>query len=366
VRGILRRQAKARVLLGEVTHIDVAQKRIEVKDNGSIGYDSLIVASGSRHSYFSHPEWEPIAPGLKTIEDATRIRHRVLMAFERAERTENLTDQIGHLTFVIVGGGPTGVEMAGAISELARHTLRRNFRRINPARARILLVEGADRVLPPYPPKLSAKAEQALQKLGVEVWTNALVTAIRPESVDIKRPDGIQTLPTTTVIWAAGVEASPLGKILADATGAPIDRAGRVSVGSDLTLPNHSEIFVIGDLALSKDASGKPHPGIAPVAMQQGHYVARTIHQRLLGESPGPFKYRDKGMLATIGRGAAVGVVFGVNVSGLIAWLAWLFIHLMYLVEFENRILVFLQWLWNYVTRNRAARLITGVPAEEF
>ena len=361
LRGILRRQTNARVLLGEVTNIDVAQKHIDLKNNGSIGYDCLIVAPGSRHSYFNHPEWEAIAPGLKTIEDATQIRRRVLLAFERAERTENLTDQIAHLTFVIVGGGPTGVEMAGAISELARHTLRRNFRRINPARARILLVEGADRVLPPYPPRLSAKAQRALQKLGVEVWTNALVTAIRPDSVDIKRPDGVQSLPTTTVIWAAGVEASPLGKILADATGAPIDRAGRVSVGPDLTLPNHPEIFVIGDLALSKDASGKPHPGIAPVAMQQGHYVANVIHKRLLGESPGPFKYRDKGMLATI-----VGVVFGVNVSGLIAWLAWLFIHLMYLVEFENRLLVFLQWLWNYVTRNRAARLITGVPTEEF
>ena len=364
LRGILRHQTNAQVLLGEVTNIDVAQRRIDVKDNGQIPYDYLIVAPGSRHHYFGHPEWEPIAPGLKTIEDATQIRRRVLLAFERAERTESLTDQQAHLTFVIVGGGPTGVEMAGAISELARHTLRRNFRRINPARARIILVEGADRLLPPYPPKLSAKAERSLQKLGVEVWTKALVTGIRPDSVDIKQPDGVKTLPTTTVIWAAGVEASPLGKILATATGAAIDRAGRVSVGPDLTLPGHPEIFVIGDLALSKDATGKPHPGIAPVAMQQGHYVANVIHKRLLGESPGPFKYRDKGMLATIAVGAAVGVVFGVNVSGLIAWLAWLFIHLMYLVEFENRLLVLLQWWWNYWTRNRSARLITGVSAE--
>ncbi len=351
--AVLSRQSNANVLLGEVTHINVAQKRVQLKDNAEISYDYLVVAPGSRHHYFGHPEWESIAPGLKTLEDATEIRRRVLMGFERAERVENLTDQLPHLTFLIVGGGPTGVEMAGAISELAKQTLRNDFRRINPAHARIILVESADRVLPPYPAKLSAKAEKSLEKLGVEVWTNSLVTTIRSDAVDIKTPSGVQTLPTTTVIWAAGVQASPLGKILADATSAEIDRAGRVTVGPELTLPGHPEIFVIGDLANSRDAAtGKVNPGIAPVAMQQGHFAAKAIAQRIRGESVAPFRYRDKGMLATIGRASAVGVVFGFNISGWFAWLAWLFIHLMYLVEFENRVLVFLQWWWNYWTRN--------------
>jgi NADH dehydrogenase len=360
LRGILRRQANARVLLGEVSHIDVAQKRVRLNEGDSLAYDYLIVATGARHHYFGHPEWEAAAPGLKTIEDATEIRRRVLMGFEKAERTESLTERQAHLTFVVIGAGPTGVEMAGAISELARQTLKRNFRRIDPAKARIILIEGTDRVLPPYPPNLSAKAERSLNRLGVEVWTNAVVTDIQPTSVTVKRKTGVERPATTTVIWAAGVMASPLGKILADATGAELDRAGRVTVGSDLTLPGHPELFVIGDLALSKDATGKPIPGIAPVAMQQGRHAAESILKRLRGETPGPFRYRDKGMLATIGRASAVGVVFGKRISGFIAWLAWLFIHLMFLVEFENRVLVLTQWWWNYVTRNRAARLITG------
>jgi NADH:ubiquinone reductase (H+-translocating) len=360
LRGILQRQTNARVLLGEATNIDVSQKRVQLKEGDSVPYDYLIVAAGSRHHYFGHPEWESAAPGLKTIEDATEIRRRVLLAFERAERGESLAAQHAHLTFVIVGGGPTGVEMAGAISELARHTLRRNFRRIDPGAARIILIEGADRVLPPYPANLPAKAEMSLKRLGVEIWTSAVVTDIQPNSVTVKKQSGAETFATTTVIWAAGVLASPLGKTIAAATGAELDRAGRVTVGTDLTLPGHPELSVIGDLSLSKDAAGKPHPGIAPVAMQQGRYAAESIVRRLRGETTGPFRYRDKGMLATIGRGSAVGVVFGLRISGFVAWLAWLFIHLMYLVEFENRVLVLTQWWWNYITRNRAARLITG------
>ena len=363
LRGILRRQANTRVLLGEVTQIDVAQKRVHLKESEPVAYDFLVVATGARHHYFSHPEWEASAPGLKTIEDATEIRRRVLMGFERAERSASAVERQAHLTFVIVGAGPTGVEMAGAISELARHTLRRNFRSIDPARARVILLEGADRVLPPYPADLSAKAERALQRIGVEVWTGSLVTAIRPDAVEVKRASGVETLATTTVIWAAGIQASPLGKALAAATGAEVDRAGRIAVSPNLTLPNHPELFVIGDLALSRDAAGTPHPGIAPVATQQGFYVAETIRKRLRGEPPNPFRFRDKGMLATIGRGSAVGVIFGLRVSGLTAWLAWLFIHLMLLVEFENRVLVFTQWCWNYLTRNRSARLITGESA---
>ena len=365
LRAILRGQANTEVLLAEVTGIDVAGRRVLLREGGAVDYDTLIVSAGARHHYFGRPDWEPSAPGLKTIEDATEIRRRILSAFESAERAADVSARQAHLTFVIVGGGPTGVELAGAISELARHTLRRNFRRINPADARVLLVEGADRVLPPYPPDLSKAADKSLRQLGVEVWTQAKVTDIQPHAVTIQRPAGPEIVPAATVLWAAGVLASPLGKILADASGAEIDRAGRITVQPDLTLPGHPEVFVIGDMALAKGADGKPLPGIAPVAMQQGRYAADCVRKRIRGEAIAPFRFHDRGMLATIGRAAAVGVVFGRHVSGWIAWMAWLFIHLMYLMAFENRLLVLVQWGGNYFTRNRSARLITGEPGDQ-
>ncbi len=361
LRDILKRQRNVRVLLGDVTSIDVAGKRVMLRDGEPLAYDSLIVAAGARHHYFGRPDWEQYAPGLKTLEDATEIRRRVLLAFERAERARDAREREANLTFAVIGGGPTGVEMAGAISELAHWTLKRNFRSINPANARIILIENADRVLPPYPADLSAKALRQLEHLGVEVWTGARVTDITGSHVQLHRGGRDEQLATTTVIWAAGVLASPLGKALATATGAEADRAGRVVVGPDLTLPRHPEIFVIGDLALAKDENGQPYPGVCPVAMQQGRFAAEVIRRRAKGSAPpARFNYSDKGTLATIGRAAAVGVVFGKHLSGSIAWLAWLFIHLLYLIAFENRLLVLMQWAWNYLTRNRSARLITG------
>jgi NADH dehydrogenase len=359
LRALLKRQANTRVLLGEVTDIDVPARRV-LFSGGEVRYDTLVVATGSSHHYFGHDEWERLAPGLKTVEDATDIRRRVLLAFEAAEEEADSKDRNAWLTFVIVGGGPTGVELAGAVAELARHTLRSNFRTFDPASAQVLLLEGTDRVLPPYPPNLSAKAAAQLARLGVTVRTDAVVTDVRPSGVTVRCSGLTQEISTRTVLWAAGVRASPLGRALAVATGAELDRAGRVRVGPDLSLPGHPELLVIGDLALCPGPDGKPLPGVAPVAIQQGAYVARLIRGRLEGTAPGPFRYRDRGTLATIGRSAAVADFHWIWLSGFLAWLAWLFIHLLFLVEFENRVLVFLQWGWNYFTRNRSARLITG------
>jgi NADH dehydrogenase len=365
LRSVLKRQRNARVLLADVVRIDVPGRKLIVRDGESLPYDYLIVATGARHHYFGHPEWEPAAPGLKTVEDATEIRRRILSAFETAERMPDTASQKKHMTFVIVGAGPTGVELAGAIGELAQQTLRRNFRNINPAHARILLLEGTDRVLPPYPADLSTKAERSLQRRGVEVWTKAKVTKIEPHAVTIERPGGIEIVPAATVLWAAGVMASPLGKMLGEATGAEVDRCGRVTVQPDLTLPGHPEIFVIGDLALAKGADGKPLPGIAPTAIQHGKYAAQVIQRRLVGKPIEPFHYHDMGMMATIGRNAAVAQLFGLHISGWLAWMAWLVVHILNLIAFENRLLVVTQWWWNYITRNRSARLITGVDEEE-
>jgi NADH dehydrogenase len=365
LRSVLKRQRNARVLLAEVVNTDVLGRKLIIRDGENLPYDYLIVATGARHHYFGHPEWEPAAPGLKTVEDATEIRRRILLAFETAERMPDLQSQRKHMTFVIVGAGPTGVELAGAIGELAQQTLRRNFRNINPAQARILLIEGLDRVLPPYRADLSAKAERSLQRRGVEVWTKAKVTKIEPHAVTIERPGGIEIVPAATVLWAAGVMASSLGKLLGEATGAAVDRCGRVTVQPDLTLPGHPEIFVIGDLALAKGADGKPPPGIAPTAIQQGKYAAQVIQRRLVGKPVKPFHYRDMGMMATIGRNAAVAQLFGLHFSGWLAWMAWLVVHILNLIAFENRLLVITQWWWNYVTRNRSARLITGVREKE-
>ena len=318
---------------------------------------------GSSHHYFGHPEWESRAPGLKTVEDATEIRRRILTAFEAAEREPDPAERGAWLTFVIVGAGPTGVELAGALSEIARHTLRENFRAIDPSQARILLVEGGVRVLPPYPPSLSDKAEISLRRLGVEVMKGTHVTGIEPKSVTVRIGPSSERIATRTVLWAAGVQASPLGQVLQVKAGAELVSAGRVRVQPDLTLAGHPEIFALGDMAACADATGQPLPGVAPVALQQGRYVAQVIVRRLRqNPPPPPFHYRDPGSMATIGRGAAVAQLGRLQLAGYPAWLAWLFIHLMNLIAFENRFLVLVQWAWSYITRNRSARLITGTP----
>jgi NADH:ubiquinone reductase (H+-translocating) len=366
LRAVLKRQKNTSVLLGEVVNFDLG-RRLALLADGAEPYDSLIVATGSRHHYFGHPEWEQLAPGLKSIEDATTIRRRILSAFEKAERSTDAVERAALMTFIIVGGGPTGVELAGTIGEVAHGTLRGNFRSINPAQAKILLLEGVDRILSNYPEKLSAKATRSLQRLGVNVRTNTLVTDVQPDRVTIRTGDMTETIRAHTVLWAAGVEASPLAKALAQATGAELDRAGRIVVQPDLTLPGHPELFVLGDMANYPYPDGKPLPGVAPVAMQQGRYVADLIQRRLRAAPPLPFHYRDRGAMATIGRAAAVADLGWITFSGLIAWLVWLFIHILYLIEFQNRILVLFQWAWNYFTRNRAARLITGAePTREF
>jgi NADH:ubiquinone reductase (H+-translocating) len=359
LRNILKRHKNTRVLLAEATRIDAANRRVILSD-GSIEYDTLVVSTGSSHQYFGHDEWEKFAPGLKTVEDATNMRRRILLAFETAEREPDPEKLRAWMTFVIVGGGPTGAELAGALGEIANDTLRRDFRNINPADARIILVEGADRVLPVYPPQLSASARKMIERLGVTVRTGATVTDVTKESVTVREGDKIETIPTRTILWAAGVLGSPLGRIVAQETGATIDTAGRVSVEPDLTVPGHPELFVIGDLANFVHQTGKPLPGVAQPAIQEGRYVAGVIARRLRGEKHRPFHYFDKGNLATIGRGAAVADLNWLQLSGFPAWLLWIFIHLLYIVEFQNRLLVFVQWAFFYFTYDRSARLITG------
>lgn len=363
LRKILGRYHNTQVLLGDVHGFDIAAHEVHL-DSKVLQYDYLVVATGAGHHYFGNDEWAAHAPGLKTVEDATAIRCQVLGAFEAAE-LETDPEVIRHyLTFVVVGAGPTGVELAGAISEIARHTLRHEFRTINPGDARIILLEHADRVLPPYPDDLSEDARHMLGELAVEVRTGVRVTGITAECVEVETPEGVETIRARTVLWAAGVKASPLGARLAEVTGAEIDRGGRVKVGADLTIPGHSEIGVVGDLALALDDAGAPLPGVAPVAAQEGRYVGRSILRRIAGEEVQPFRYFDAGTASTIGRGKAVAVIFGYHLRGSAAWLAWLFIHLMKLVSFENRLLVFMQWAWNYTTRNRSARLITEVEKQ--
>jgi NADH dehydrogenase len=364
LRAILKRQQNVEVLLAEVVDFDVHERRVLLRD-GALPYDTLIVAAGAGHHYFGHPEWETYAPSLKTVEDATTIRRRVLLGFESAEREHDPEQQRGWLTFVIVGGGPTGVELAGAIAELARHTLRREFRLINPAAARIVLVEGQDRVLPTYPPKLSARAAAELGKLEVIIRTRSFVTDVGPDAVTVRCGESHEVIACRTVLWAAGVEASPLAPRLARAAGTQTDRAGRIMVEADCSVPGHPDILVIGDMAHFRNAAGQPLPGVAQVAIQQGRHAARYIAARLAGKAVPRFTYRDYGTMATIGRAAAVADLGWIRFSGYLAWLAWLFIHLMSLVGHQNRLLVALQWGWNYFTRNRSARLITAsVPRQ--
>ncbi|MCA8940944.1 MAG: NAD(P)/FAD-dependent oxidoreductase [Planctomycetes bacterium] len=350
IRSVLRGQPNARTLLGRAERIDVENRRVVLAD-GVVDYDYLVVATGATHSYFGNDGWEPWAPGLKSVEDALEIRRRVLSAFEAAEREPDPAHVAELLTFVIVGAGPTGVELAGALSEIGRHTVARDFRTFDPASLRVLLLEGADRVLPGFPPDLSAKAASQLDRLGVEVRTSARVTEIDARGVSI----GDERVAARTVLWGAGVQASPLGASL----GAPTDRAGRVRVEPDLTVPGHPEVFVIGDL-MHLEQAGEPVPGIAPAAIQSGKYVAKAIRARIRGERPKPFRYFDKGALATIGRAAAVARIGRLHIAGFVAWWLWWLIHVAYLIGFRNRLVVMLGWAWQYFAFSRGARLITG------
>ena len=356
VRSILRRFENVEVLLGEVVGFELAQRQVLLKDDGGrLEYDYLVVAAGAQHSYFGHDDWEPLAPGLKTIEDALEIRRRVLLAYETAERQAALGNDPGPLNFVIVGGGPTGVELAGAIAEIAARTLVKDFRNIQTTRSRVLLLEGAPRVLPTYPEDLSRKAEEQLRRLGVEVRTGAMVTGVEPDEIRV----GDEVIPSTLTVWAAGVAASGLGRRISAET----DRAGRVPVENDCSLPQHPEVFVIGDLALFKDEHGRPLPGVAQVAIQQGRAVARNIGRQFHGRPRQPFHYKDLGSLATIGRAAAVADIFGIHLAGWIAWVVWLFIHILWLIGFRNRLLVMVNWTWAYFASQRGPRLITDRSA---
>jgi NADH dehydrogenase len=382
IRSILSSQKNVEVLMAEVTGFDLGGRKVETPD-GDFPYDYLIVAAGASHAYFGHEDWEPFAPGLKTIEDALEIRRRVLLAFELSERQVAAGAAAAPLNFVVVGGGPTGVELAGTLAEISRHALAHEYHAIDPKRAHILLLEGGPRILPAYAEDLSRSAQEQLQHLGVQVRTSNVVTQIEAGAIHV----GETRLAATVILWAAGVAASPLGKKL----GAPVDRAGRVLVQKDLSLPGHPEVFVIGDLAALKDENGMLLPGVAPVALQQGNYVAKLIRREIKSgntsvqgapSKPGapflasfarrgdvagggveprpPFHYWDKGSLATIGRAAAVAEFGKIHISGFIAWLAWLFVHILFLIGFRNRLLVFIQWAWSYVTYERGARLITG------
>jgi NADH dehydrogenase len=372
LRGIFKRDENVRVLLGEVTGFDLAKRHVLVDrlPDGSnaraIAYDSLVVAGGSSYSYFGHEDWRRFAPEVKSLESAVDVRRRILTAFEAAEVDPDPARRSAWLTFVVVGAGPTGVELAGQIAEIARDTLHGDFRTIDTRAARIVLIEKADRVLPLFPPGLSARAARALEGLGVTPLVARTVVGIDEQSVTITAGAGedSQRLPARTVVWAAGVVASEVAAALAAESGAELDRAGRVSVGPDLTLPGHPEVIALGDMVQVHDAEGRPVPlpGLAPVAMQQGRYAARAISERLRGKEPPPFRYRDKGNLATIGRAKAVADIKGLQLSGLFAWLTWLFVHLFYLIGLQNRLLVFIRWTFSFVTRGRGARLITGPP----
>jgi NADH dehydrogenase len=354
IRHILANQRNATVLLGEAKAIDVPGHKVLLADGAEIAYDHLIVATGAAHSYFGNDAWAPFAPGLKTLDDALEIRKRILLAYEHAERETDPVRRAAWLTFVVIGGGATGVELAGTLAEIARHTMKGEFRNFDPRNARIVLVEGVDRVLPPYPADLSEKARLQLERLGVTVWLSRRVTGIDADGVTM----GADRLAAKTVLWAAGVAASPLGKSL----GVPLDRAGRVPVEPDLSLPRHPEIFVIGDLAAAK-TDGQPVPGIAPAAKQMGTHTARNIVRRIRGEASAPFRYRDYGQLATIGRSAAVAYFGKFKLSGYPAWVMWLVAHIYFLINFRNRLVVMIDWAWSYWTMQRSARIVIGAES---
>jgi NADH:ubiquinone reductase (H+-translocating) len=367
LRSVLSRQKNTRVWLGTIVDVDPDTKRVILADGTVVPYDSLIVAAGSETSHFGHNDWQQWTPGLKSIEEATTIRHKILYAFEVAERLSDPKERRAWLTFVIVGAGATGVELSGAIAEIARQTLKNDFRSINPEEAQIILMDGAPRALMSFSEDLSEKATRSLAKLGVQVRCGAMVKHINEKGLAIESEKGAESIVAKTVVWAGGITASPLGKILARRTNAETDKGGRVEVKPDLTIPNYPDIYVIGDLASATDEKGRPLPGLAQVAMQGGAYAASAILRKVKGqpELP-PFRYFDKGSLAVIGRAAAVADVFGAHLSGLIAWLVWVFIHLMYLVNFQSRVLVFTQWAIQDLTFSRGARLITGAAPTDF
>jgi NADH dehydrogenase len=367
LRSVLSRQTNTRVWLGTVVDIDPDSKSVHLADGTVVPYDSLIVAAGSQTSYFGHNEWQEWAPGMKSVEEATAIRHKILYAFEVAERLSDPVQRRAWLTFVIVGAGPTGVELSGAIAEIARQTLKHDFRSIHPEEAQIILLDGAPRVLMPFPEGLAEKARRSLAKLGVEVRCGAMVKNVDKDGLAIDSGGRTDSIAAKTVIWAGGITASPLGKIVASHTKAETDKGGRVKVKPDLTIPSYPDIYVVGDLASAMDEKGKPLPGVAQVAMQGGAYAAKAVLRRVKGqrELP-PFRYFDKGSLAVIGRAAAVADVFGLHISGFLAWLVWAFIHVAYLVSFQSRILVFIQWAIQDLTFSRGARLITGSAPTDF
>ncbi len=356
IRSILRKQPNANVLLADVTAIDTARRQVILGD-GTIPYDYLILAAGAGHAYFGHEDWERYAPGLKTLEDALAIRRRILLAFEKAEREPDASLRRDLLTFVIVGGGPTGVELAGAIAEISRHVLVSDFRAIDPREARIVLVEGGPRILAAYSEKSASRAREELTARGVEIRTGVPVTGVSEGGVSL----GGEILRARTVVWAAGVAASPLAKSL----GVPVDRAGRAIVEPDLSIPGHPEVFVIGDLSVFLHQTGRPLPGLSPVAIQQGRCAAENVRRSLAGKPRRPFHYFDKGTLAVIGRAAAVAEIAGLRLSGLLAWMVWCFVHIFYLIGFRNRFIVMIEWAWAYVTYQRGARLITGEVGPE-
>jgi len=367
LRGVLSRQKNARVLLGDVVDVDPTAKRVLLEDGAAFDYDSLVVAAGSQSSYFGNDEWQQWAPGLKSVEEATTIRHKILYAFEVAERLPDPEQRNAWLTFVIVGAGPTGVELAGAIGEIARQTLKNDFRSIRPEDARIILLDGSPRLLMAFPEDLAKKAEQSLAKLGVQIRMGTRVKQVDRDGVTLQTNGSIERLPTKSGIWAGGVTVSSLGRTLAKRTGAETDHGGKIKVGLDLTVAGFPDLYVVGDLALSIDKGGKPLAGVAQVAMQQGAYAAKAIIRKAKGEpKPEPFSYFDKGNLAVIGRAAAVANVFGVHLSGLPAWVVWAFIHLMYIVEFQSRLVVFVKWAIQDLTFSRSARLITGSATTDF
>jgi len=363
IRAVLNRQKNTEVLMGEVTSIDTEEQKVILRHR-EINYDSLIVATGVSHQYFGNDDWAQKAPGLKTVEDALEIRRRIFIAFESAEKETDPEKRKAWLTFVLVGGGPAGVELAGALGELAHGTLKEDFRNIDTSEARIILLQSPDRILPTYPPKLSAKAQADLEKLGVTVQTGARVTNIDNNVATVRRGDVVEEIQARTILWAAGMKASGMAKVLAESAGAELDRGGRVMVTPEFKVPGRENIFVIGDLANYSHQDGKPLPGVAPAAMQSGQYVGRLIKAKLKGETIRPFHYLDWGSLAVIGKHAAV-VDFGfIRLSGFLAWIVWMFIHVFYLIEFDNQLIVMIQWAWSYFTRSKGARLIT-TPGEQ-
>jgi NADH dehydrogenase len=375
LRGVLKRQQNARVVLGEVHGFDLGRRRVLLDrpatdaEDAALEYDTLVVAAGAGHAYFGHDEWRRLAPALKTLEDAIEIRGRILAAFEAAELERSAERRRAWLTFVVVGGGPTGVELAGQIAEIARDTLRRDFRTIDPTEASVLLLEADERILTGFPERLSARAARALQQLGVTPMLERTVVDLDRQSVSVQEPGGGSArIPARTVLWAAGLRASPLAAVLGEATGADVDRAGRVAVSRELTLPGHPEVFVLGDMARvqSKPGRARPLPGVAPAAMQQGRYAARVIRARLDGGERRAFHYFDKGNVATIGRLRAVIDLRGVPLSGTVAWLGYLIVHLFYLVGLQNRLLVSIRWIAGFLTRGRGSRLITDSSASPY